>query len=321
MSMRSNLGGRARYRALLALTVVACADARSDSATAAPAPNARDIRLVTLSGTRDVRESSAAVASHRQPDVVFTIDDSDNSATLFAVDTTGADRGTWRVSGASNSDWESMSLGPCVDSTRDCLYIGDTGDNNGNHPSRSVYRMDEPDAKGKRDVVLAERLRYVYADGPHDVEAMYVARNGDMFFITKRPLLDSARLPRPALVFSLPARAWRKETPAVAQLVDSLPPIVPGGQALMLVTDASLSPDAHHLVVRTYTQAYVFETDTLTGRVNHSIAPRICELEPLGEAQGEGVTWMNNAGRMAFTSEGKAQPLRLASCGIPRAGH
>ena len=89
----------------------------------------------------------------------------------------------------------------------------------------------------------------------------------------------------------------------------------------MLVTDASLSPDAHHLVVRTYTQAYVFETDTLTGRVNHSIAPRICELEPLGEAQGEGVTWMNNAGRMAFTSEGKAQPLRLASCGIPRAGH
>src|SRR5262245_25912655 len=148
MSMRSNLGGRARYRALLALTVVACADARSDSATAAPAPNARDVRLVTLSGTRDVRESSAAVASHRQPDVGFPIDDSDNSATLFAVDTTGADRGTWRVSGASNSDWESMSLGPCEDTTRDCLYIGDTGDNNGTHPSRSIYRMDEPDAKG-----------------------------------------------------------------------------------------------------------------------------------------------------------------------------
>jgi hypothetical protein len=168
--------------------------------------------------------------------------------------------------------------------------------------------------------VLAERLRYVYSDGPHDVEAMFVARNGDMFFITKRPLLDSARLPRPALVFSLPAKAWKKETRAVAQLVDSLPQVVPGGQALMLVTDAALSPDAHHLVVRTYTQAYVFATDTLTGRVNHSIAPRVCELESLGEPQGEGVTWMNNAGRMAFTSEGKAQPLRLASCGLPRVG-
>jgi len=319
MSIRSNLGGRARYRALLALTVVACGDARSDSA-APPVQHARDIRRVTLSGTRDLLESSAAAASHRQSGVVFTVDDSGNPATLFALDTTGADRGTWRVSGASNSDWESLSLGPCEDATRDCLYIGDTGDNDGARPSRSVYRMDEPDAKGKRDVVYAERLRYVYSDGPHDVEAMYVARNGDMFFITKRPLLDSARLPRPALVFSLPARAWRKESRAVAQLVDSLPPIVPGGQALMLVTDASLSPDAKHLVVRTYTQAYVFATDTLTGRVNHSIAPRVCELESLGEPQGEAVTWLNSAGRMAFTSEGKAQPLRLASCGLPRAG-
>jgi hypothetical protein len=319
--MRSNLGGRARYRALLALTVVACGDARSNSAKRDPAQLARDIRLVTLSGTRDLRESSAATASHRQSAVVFTVDDSDNSPTLFALDTTGADRGTWRVSGASNTDWESLSLGPCEDAARDCLYIGDTGDNDGAHPSRSIYRFDEPDAKAKRSVVLAERLRYVYADGPHDVEAMYVARNGDMFFITKRPLLDSARLPRPALVFSLPAKAWKKETRAVAQLVDSLPPIVPGGQALMLVTDAALSPDAHHLVVRTYTQAYVFATDSVTGRVNHAIAPRICELESLGEPQGEGVTWMNNAGRMAFTSEGKAQPLRLASCGLPRAAN
>ncbi|HEY7396019.1 MAG TPA: hypothetical protein VH559_14290, partial [Gemmatimonadaceae bacterium] len=185
--MRSNLGGRARYRALLALTVVACVDARSDSAGVAPVPNARDIRLVTLSGSRDLRESSAAAASHRQSAVVFTIDDSDNSATLYALDTTGADRGTWRVSGASNSDWESLALGPCEDTTHDCLYIGDTGDNDGAHPSRSIYRFDEPDAKGKRSIVLAERLRYVYSDGPHDVEAMFVARNGDMFFITKRP--------------------------------------------------------------------------------------------------------------------------------------
>src|SRR5262245_40737515 len=177
--------------------------------------------------------------------------------------------------------------------------------------------MDEPDAKGKRSIVLAERLRYAYADGPHDVEAMYVARNGDMFFITKRPLLDSARVPRPALVFWLPAKAWKKETRAVAQLVDSLPPIIPGGQALMLVTDAALSPDGSHLVVRTYAQAYVFATDSVTGRVNHSIAPRVCELDSLGEPQGEGVTWLNNAGRMGFMSEGKAQPLRLASCELP----
>ena len=318
MSIRSNLDRRPRCRVLLMLALSACGGtARSDSAQVDPVPHAREIRVVPLRGVRDLRESSAAAASRRQPSVVFTIDDSGNSATLFALDTSGADRGAWRVTGASNTDWESLSFGPCENPSRDCLYIGDTGDNRGTRPSRAIYRFAEPKASGARDTVRAEKLRYVYADRPHDVEAMYVARNGDIFLITKRPLLDSARRLRPALVFSLPARAWRDGEQVVAQLVDSLP-IVPGAKPLMVITDAALSADGRHLVVRTYVQAYVFATDSVTGRINQSIAPRVCELAPLGEPQGEGVTWLTNSGRLAFTSEGRAQPLRLASCELPR---
>jgi hypothetical protein len=317
MSIRSNLGRRPRRRVILLLALSACGgSARSDSPAADPVPNAREIRVVPLSGVRDLRESSAAAASRRQPSVIFTIDDSGNSATLFALDTSGADRGMWRVAGASNTDWESLSFGPCENPVRDCLYIGDTGDNRGTRPSRVIYRFAEPNASGARDTVRAEKLRYVYADRPHDVEAMYVARNGDVFLITKRPLLDSARRVRPALVFSLPARAWHDSERGVAPLVDSLP-IVPGAQPLMVITDAALSADGRHLVVRTYVQAYVFETDSVTGRVNHAVAPRVCELAPLGEPQGEGVTWLTNGGRLAFTSEGSAQPLRIATCLLP----
>jgi hypothetical protein len=303
---------------LLALTLWACGgSARSDSATIDPVPHAREIRVVPLRGGRDLRESSGAAASRRQSSVVFTIEDSGNSATVFALDTTGADRGTWRITGASNVDWESLSLGPCENAGRDCLYIGDTGDNGATRPSRVIYRLAEPNASGARDTVRAEKLRYVYADRPHDVEAMYVARNGDVLLITKRPLLDSARRLRPALVFSLPARAWRDPERVVAQLVDSLS-IVPGAQPLMVITDAALSADGRHLVVRTYVQAYLFETDSVTGRVNHAVAPRVCELARLGEPQGEGVTWLTNSGRLAFTSEGAKQPLRLASCALPQ---
>jgi hypothetical protein len=300
------------------VTLAACSGQGSESTTAAAVTHAQAIRIVPLRGLRDLRESSGAAASRRQPSVVFTIDDSGNSPTLFAFDTSGVDRGTWRVAGASNTDWESLSFGPCASPPRDCLYIGDTGDNRGTRPSRVIYRIAEPDATGGRDTVRAEKLRYVYADGPHDVEAMYVARNGDVFLITKRPLLDPARRLRPALVFSLPARAWGDSAPAIARLVDSLPPIAPGGQPLMVVTDAALSADGNHLVVRTYVQAYVFETDSVTGRVNHAVPPHICEIAPLGEPQGEGVTWMANGGRLAFTSEGPAQPLRLATCPLPR---
>src|SRR5262245_37205871 len=45
----------------------------------------------------DLLESSGVVASSTQPGVLFTINDSGNEALLFATDSTGADRGVWRV--------------------------------------------------------------------------------------------------------------------------------------------------------------------------------------------------------------------------------
>jgi hypothetical protein len=257
--------------------------------------------------------------SRRQPGVFFTINDSGNEPILFAMDTAGADRGAWPVRGAKNVDWESAAMGPCAapNANTDCVYIGDTGDNLARHKSRAVYRTAEPTANGATDAISAEKLAYVYSDGPHDVEAMYVARNGDMFFITKRRLVNGAGALRPALVFRLGPEEWNAHRLATAQLVDSLS-LVPGSSPLRVITDASLSPDARHLAVRTYTQVYIYATDALTGRVLHTVAPSVCNIVSLGEPQGEGVTWANNNGRLVFTSEGQQQPVRLATCPVPR---
>jgi hypothetical protein len=130
--------------------------------------------------------------SVRQPGVFFTINDSGNEPILFAMETTGADRGAWRVRGAMDVDWESGSMGPCASSeSTECVYVGDTGDNMARHLTRSIYRIQEPTATGQTDSVAAEQLTYVYADGPHDVEAMYVAGNGNVLLITKRMLKNS----------------------------------------------------------------------------------------------------------------------------------
>jgi hypothetical protein len=93
-------------------------------------------------------------------------------------------------------------------------------------------------------------------------------------------------------------------------------PIVPGSAPLRLITDAALSPDGKHLAVRTYAQVYIFRT-TSTGLVDHRIAPSVCNIVSLGEAQGEGVTWADSRGRLVFTSEGANAPLHLASCPLP----
>lgn len=282
----------------------------------------RNVSTVAMHAPKLLKENSSATMSRRQPGVFFSINDSGNDPLLFGLDTTGADRGVWTILGSTNTDWEDSAIGPCsADNGASCVYIGDTGDNDAMRPGRVIYRVVEPDVvpsnSGKVVGSLkAEALLYRYQDRPHDVEAMYVPPNGDVVLITKRPI--SVRLGhfRDALVFRLSSSLWGSKTPVVATLVDSLP-IVPGSSPFRLITDAALSPDSKHLAVRTYAQVYIFATDSLTGAVNHAIAPSVCDVTSLSEYQGEGVSWANNDGRLIFTSEGKKSPLHIADCALP----
>jgi hypothetical protein len=275
--------------------------------------------LIPLQARPLLVENSAAALSRTQPGVFFTINDSGNDALLFALDTTGADRGVWRVNGATDVDWEAASVGPCAPLPNDCVYIGDTGDNREQRSSRVIYRVREPVARaaGFTGAVTAQALRYRYPDGPHDVEAMYVAPNGDTFLITKRPRADATGRRLPARVFRLAADAWARSTLVQAELVDSLP-IVPGSAPLRVITDASLSPDARTLAVRTYAQVYTFATDSLTGRVRGAIPPGICNVVAVDLWPGEGVTWFGRSGKLLLTSEGRESPMQVVDCPMPR---
>lgn len=293
--------------------------ASTDSMGATPT----NLSIVRTTAPTDLVENSAATMSMTQPGIFFSINDSGNDALLFALDTTGRGRGVWRVTNANDSDWEAASVGPCAAGVASwCVYIGDVGDNEARRRSRRIYRVPEPRAAepgvGRPDSLSAERLTFEYPNGPQDVEAMYVARNGDAFLIAKRPRLDAARRPLPALVYRLPASAWQEkgDRRAVAELVDSLP-ISPGSAPFRVITDAALSPDAKHLAVRTYMQLYVFATDPATGRVNREVAPMKCNLLTVDESQGEGVTWANSSGRFVFTTEGQRAPIALADCPLP----
>lgn len=284
--------------------------------------------MIRVQARRELVENSAAALSATQPGVVFTVNDANNDALLFALDTTGADRGMWRVAGTRNIDWEATSTGPCApreaaDATPvpPCVYIGDVGDNDEKRPTRVIYKIAEPVAQGAgfTGVVTATPLVYRYADGPRDVEAMYVAPDGDIYLITKRRLGTRRSGMRPALVYHLPASAWQLRPPAVATLVDSLP-IVPGSAPLRQITDAALSPDARYLAVRTYAQLYIFATDPATGRVLAGRTPSVCNIIALDRWQGEGVTWFGRSRRLLLTSEGSGAPMYTVDCPLPGRG-
>jgi hypothetical protein len=278
----------------------------------------RDVKTVRFSAGKWLSESSGAAMSPTQPGVFYTIEDSGNDPKLTAADTTGTVIGTWRLRGTKNQDWEAVATGMCGfdRAAPTCVYIGDTGDNESKRAARAIYRIPERSLDPKDNDVKPERLEYSYPDWRHDVESMYVAQNGDVVLITKRPLTDGGARLRAALVYVIPADAWTKNERATAQLVDSLP-IVPGSAPLRMVTDAAFSPDGKHLAVRTYAQAYIFATNAQTGRVDHSVKPAVCNIVPLGEPQGEGITWANAKGRLLFTSEGRNAPVKIGTCPMP----
>lgn len=324
-----------RAAALLAGALLAACDGGGGRAMSAAGDGADSMgvvpaaRRIATRNRAELVESSAAVMSVTQPGVLFTINDSGHEPLLFAVDTTGADRGAWRVSGARNRDWEAAALGPCgsggdagaaAAGPASCVYIGDVGDNGAEHAAVMVYRVREPRAArgGRTGAVPAERIRFRYADGPHDVEAMLVGGDGTMHFITKRPLTDASGRKRPALVFTLPAAAWREPRALhVAALADSLP-IVPGTAVGRQITDAALAPDGRWAAVRTYVQVYVFAAEPATGRIRTDVAPSVCNVVDLDERQGEGITWLGASGPLLLTSEGRREPLRVIDCPRPR---
>lgn len=300
--------------------------------------NATVISTISVRARPALRENSAAVMSVSQPGVLFTINDSGNEPVLFALDTAGNDRGAWVVRGARNDDWEAAALGPCGPATRGddggkardgrqeipgatahCLYIGDVGDNAATRPSRVIYRVPEPraGAAGTNGSLTAERVTFRYSDGPHDVEALWVGRDGTTWLMTKRRLDAPDGTRRPARIFALDARAWRRpDSLATARLVDSIA-VVPGSAPGRMITDAALSFDGTRLAVRTYAEVFIFDADPATGRVASDTPASACGITGLRQRQGEGITWLGTSGWLLLTSEGQRAPMHVISCGPP----
>jgi hypothetical protein len=267
-------------------------------------------------------ENSAGVTSVSQPGIIFGINDSGHDPILFALDTLGADRGSWLITGARNVDWEAAASGPCgtserVDSATRCIYIGDVGDNGADRSHLTIYRVLEPRAASARthSALPAERVEIRYPTGRHDVEAMYVAANGDLFLLSKRPLRGAAGQLRPSLVFRLASSAWGRAGPVMTELIDSLP-IVPGQVPGRMVTDAALAPDGVRLAVRTYGEVYIIALDPVSGRLERAAPWWSCPVVALEERQGEGIGWLGDD--VVLTSEGRNAPLHIVSC--PRPG-
>lgn len=275
----------------------------------------RDVRRAGTFADRDLSEASGVVASASEPGVFWANNDSGNDERLFAFDSSGNALGAVRVRNAQNRDWEALTGGPCVEElTARCLYVGDVGDNGARREAVEIYAIREP-ARHSGPVAATRSLLVRYADGPHDVEAMYMGPGGTLWLITKRPeRAGKGGAPRPSRVYEVPPSAWRQPGPYVASVVDSVPVTPVRGASHDWITDGSLSPvqpDGHRrLVLLSYGAVHVLTADAATGRPGPLLAR--CAL-PIRDTSAEGVTWLPD-GRIMLVNEGKGGALYTGRC-------
>ena len=250
----------------------------------------------------DIDEASGLVASREHAGVLYVTNDSGDSARFFATDDSGKDLGVYNLTAVKNRDWEAISLGPCADPRASCLYIGDIGDNRQNRSDYAVHRVAEPNSvQSGLHSLTAETFRFRYPDGKHDAEALFVdPRDGKPYILTKTI--------RQAKLFSFPLPLDAKNE---VELVFEGEAVIP--DLVATVTAADMAPDAHGLLVRTYSSVWFFEVkegETIAA----ALARTPCGYPTPNETQGETIAWQaDNAGYRTL-AEGKKEEITQISC-------
>ena len=228
-----------------------------------------------------IDESSGLAPSSYGDGVVYTFNDSGDTARFFAVSSSGATVAIYTLKGATNHDWEDMDTGTDA-SGKPVLYFGDIGDNAVKRTEIDVYQVPEP--RGPSADVSWIRYRFKYPDGPHNAETLMVDPHTHRIFIaSKAGLLEGS-----GLLYEAPAVL---STTAINTLAIVEPPrAIPN-----LTTSGDISPDGKLMVLLTYFSAYW--AVGVNGTLHAFPVPE--------QQQDEGIAFTRDGKSILVDSEGK----------------
>ena len=258
--------------------------------------------------SKEITESSGIVESKCQPDVFWTHNDSGDGAFIYALNQKGEKLGTWKVSGATNDDWEDIAAFRDEKTGKCMLFIGDIGNNERLRSDMSIYRVAEPQisdadknsSKKKPSATeAAEEIKFQYPDMRHDAESLLVHPvTGDIYVLSKR--FSGA-----AGVYKLAAGFSSEKTVILKKITDLSVPAVPNG----LLTGGDVSSDAKRVVICDYFSAYEITLPAGAKNFDEIWAQKPLIVE-LGErSQGEAVAYSADGKSIFATSEKKNSPI------------
>lgn len=229
------------------------------------APTVEGEKVLTFAD-KQINESSGLVAFD---DLVVTVNDSGDSARIFAVALSGE---TSSVISHGGSAIDVEALAPAASEER-AVWVADIGDNLARRSDLSVIKV--PLDSGTS--VTGERYAVNWEGGSADAETLMVHPNtGQMYAVTKA-VVGGEILKGPA---SLSASGKNTFTAV--------------GDAPALITDGAFFADGKHFILRNYGAAYVFETASLN---------QIGVFDLPVQKQGEGIA-ITPSGEVWISTEG-----------------
>lgn len=239
----------------------------------------RDAERVTTITDERLAESSGLAVSASDPSLLYTINDSDNAASVYAIDRDSGDVvGVTTLSGYSLSDTEALGLG-----TDGTMWLADIGDNSAARTDIALYAFPEP---GRGDsTVTPRRYPLRYRTGPQDAETVLVGPESRRILVVSKGLAAGT-------VYRAPVRL-RTDRPNVLRPVRRAQP--PG-----IVTDGSFTPDGDRVVLRTYGSAVAYDAKTWK---------ETWSTELPAQRQGESLAVEPDGGSFLVGTEGLPSPI------------
>ncbi|MCB1247315.1 MAG: hypothetical protein KDB69_08620 [Acidimicrobiia bacterium] len=234
---------------------------------------------VTVTGTITsdaLVEASGLAVSRAASDVLWSHNDSRDSARLYAFRPDGTDLGVFGVPGGFAFDWEDIAAGPADDGTGAYLYVGDIGDNfalrRGEVAIHRVVDVDPTTLDGAFPGSDPIALRY--PDGSPNAEAMFVdPTDPALYLITKDR--DIATVYRGPLTID-------DTVHELEHVVD-----IPLGAE---VSGADISQDGAVIAFRGYDTVWMWYRSPGTS-IGEALTEAPCEAPSPDEVQGEAIAF------------------------------
>ncbi|WP_229239732.1 hypothetical protein [Echinicola soli] len=233
-----------------------------------------------------LKEASGLAVSRIHENVLYTHNDSGGKPTVYKLDSTGNVTGKITLDNTFNRDWEDIAVGPDAGGMKSYVYVGEIGDNDGEYPSISLLKFEEPAMDSTDLHVQPEKIKLKYPDGARDAETLMVDPwNGDVYIVSKR---DSSNV-----LYRAPADKLDEEEVELEPL-QNLP--------ITMSVAGDISPDGKEIIIKNYWVIYYW-----TRKEGESIAEALSrkpvQLPYVPEPQGEAIAFSKNGHSFFSLSE------------------